>query len=372
MRRRPAGRRSPTQGRPSCRSSSAFCPGTAPDRGGPGRRPSRPLISAAFGAVALSQAPDDLAPAVLSAAVSSSEQAEPSAARDHRPAQADNQPAETRSALAEWGPAPEAQAEARAPATPQPVAARVEAAELDEASIAQAVIAEFDADPYAPQTLDIASHEGARDFEADEAAAKHAKGAPYFQGLLPTPERASLAVERAPVEDGEPVGEPIVLAAANVEKIKDAVIFLDAAATLTSETILEAVRRLPEEDRPAWAVLEDEPAPVDAPPAGGKTPDKGKDKSKADKPLEQDLDIHAGAELKQTLTLKDGTHDVVVVGNQVVKLRNFSFDEDMLVVDGRVARSEWIDDIRIVDDAIVLVGVNGTEVWLYDSHGLAA
>lgn len=109
----------------------------------------------------------------------------------------------------------------------------------------------------------------------------------------------------------------------------------------------------------------------EAPDAAAKTagPDVTKPSGQA---ISESIVIYTNLSDKTPVSMVDGKNDIVIFDGKDIKVYNFNFGEDYLFVNGAFNRTDWIKDITIQNDDIVITGVHGGTLWLYDVQGLMA
>lgn len=71
-------------------------------------------------------------------------------------------------------------------------------------------------------------------------------------------------------------------------------------------------------------------------------------------------------------TLVGGVHDVVLISEKTTVIHGFRFNEDYLLVDGSIDRTDWIKTVEINGDDVKITSVTGAVISLIDTHGLIA
>jgi len=171
---------------------------------------------------------------------------------------------------------------------------------------------------------------------------------------------AHVKVDPNTVSSPEPPGPT-----ATLHKINEAVIFLDlsgpdgpidvARALATAGAGRDAVstKEIDLAARPDAAAADDEPV--------------------ATAPEPKQFAIHmGGGPNSKPVRLGDGTIDFVVFDGKNLDVYNFSFDEDFICVAGSISSSEWIQDVEVLQDLVVITGTNGATISLHGAHGLIA
>jgi hypothetical protein len=73
-----------------------------------------------------------------------------------------------------------------------------------------------------------------------------------------------------------------------------------------------------------------------------------------------------------TSGLTSGVHDIVHIAERNTTIAGFRFNEDYLLVDGAIDRTDWIKTIHIQGDDVTIVSVSGSVISLIDTQGLIA
>jgi hypothetical protein len=71
-------------------------------------------------------------------------------------------------------------------------------------------------------------------------------------------------------------------------------------------------------------------------------------------------------------SLVGGVHDVVLISDKMTVIHGFRFNEDYLLVNGTIDRTDWIKTVEISGDDVTITSVTGAVISLIDTHGLIA
>lgn len=71
-------------------------------------------------------------------------------------------------------------------------------------------------------------------------------------------------------------------------------------------------------------------------------------------------------------SLVGGVHDVVLISEKTTVISGFRFNEDYLLVNGSLDRTDWIKTVEISGDDVTITSVTGAVISLIDTHGLVA
>ena len=71
-------------------------------------------------------------------------------------------------------------------------------------------------------------------------------------------------------------------------------------------------------------------------------------------------------------SLVGGVHDVVLITDKMTVIHGFRFNEDYLLVNGTIDRTDWIKTVEISGDDVTITSVTGAVISLIDTHGLIA
>jgi hypothetical protein len=74
----------------------------------------------------------------------------------------------------------------------------------------------------------------------------------------------------------------------------------------------------------------------------------------------------------ESISLSNGKTDIIVYEGGESHFTNFRFGEDKIVISGAESRSEWIKDLFVYGNDVHIVGVDGGQIWLYDSFASIA
>ncbi|MGL5113853.1 MAG: hypothetical protein ACRC7C_00890, partial [Beijerinckiaceae bacterium] len=70
---------------------------------------------------------------------------------------------------------------------------------------------------------------------------------------------------------------------------------------------------------------------------------------------------------KATATMEGGRTDIIIFNDHDVRVSNFIFGEDFIFANGSLETSKWIKDIEVIDDDVIITGINGGRITLIDA-----
>lgn len=88
--------------------------------------------------------------------------------------------------------------------------------------------------------------------------------------------------------------------------------------------------------------------------------------------VDSDWVLHLNPAGAGPVGLASGVHDIVLISEESTTIYGFRFNEDYLLVDGAIDKTDWIKSIDISGDDVTIVAVSGAVVSLLDTHGLIA
>ncbi|OYW99486.1 MAG: hypothetical protein B7Z14_11830 [Bosea sp. 32-68-6] len=82
--------------------------------------------------------------------------------------------------------------------------------------------------------------------------------------------------------------------------------------------------------------------------------------------------LHTKVTVATPPSLVGGVHDVVLISEKMTVINGFRFNEDYLLVNGTIDRTDWIKTVEVSGDDVTITSVTGAEISLIDTHGLIA
>lgn len=82
--------------------------------------------------------------------------------------------------------------------------------------------------------------------------------------------------------------------------------------------------------------------------------------------------LHTKVTVATPPSLAGGVHDVVLISEKMTVINGFRFNEDYLLVNGTIDRTDWIKTVEISGDDVTITSVTGAVISLIDTHGLIA